>query len=204
MVLRNSVSIPEADLHVEGQEDLESALVAFSYSLSMMENIYPVVDRIVSLLSPDGIVGVADFYVSAKRSPTDPTRQVSWFKRWFWSIWFDFDGIYLHPSRREYLEHKFATVKMVSHLNPFITHLVYIPYYVWIGSLKDLSNPSAVSTMETSYEDLGNESDSSVKEYVPVVSNTLFACKHSLHGSGMKWRESYDTNLNITFMFDML
>jgi betaine lipid synthase len=73
----------------------------------MMENIYPVVDRLASLLSSTGIIGVADFYSSPKRAPAhDPTRQLSWFSRWFWQIWFDADGVFLHPYRREYLEHK--------------------------------------------------------------------------------------------------
>jgi betaine lipid synthase len=152
--------LPYADKYVDGKPELEIALITFSYSLSMMECVYPVIDRIVKILSPNGIVGVADFYVSGKRSSADPTRQLSWFKRWFWSIWFDFDGIYLHPSRREYLEHKFATVKMASHLNPFINGVVYIPYYIWIGSQKEPvdSNASVISTLST-LADYATDSD---------------------------------------------
>jgi betaine lipid synthase len=184
--------ISESDLHVEGQKDLEIVLATFSYSLTMMQNIYPVVDHIMSLLSPDGFVGVADFYVSAKHSSADATRQISWLKRWFWSIWFDFDGLYLQPSVREYLEHKFANIKMVSHLKPFIPHLVYIPYYVWLGAQNDKLEHTA-SELQTTCNNLGN---SFVKKFVPRIK---FACKHSLHGKGMKWRVPYDTNLNTRF-----
>lgn len=70
--------------------------------------------------------------MSSKRSQ-DPTRQLTWFQRWFWAVWFDLDNIYLHPSRREYLEHKFITIKQYNGKNPFVKPLVYIPYYVWLG-----------------------------------------------------------------------
>lgn len=90
-------------------------------TVSMMEHIYPVVDRLSSLLSSTGIIGVADFYSSPKRAPAhDPTRQLSWFSRWFWQVWFDADNVYLHPYRREYLEHKFATIKSLNAINKFI------------------------------------------------------------------------------------
>ncbi|KAI9009269.1 hypothetical protein DFJ74DRAFT_687526 [Hyaloraphidium curvatum] len=128
-------AIPKED---GGPEGVDVALVTMSYSLSMMENIYPVVDRLSDVLSSTGIVGVADFYSSPKRAPVhDPTRQLSWFSRWFWQMWFDADNVYLHPYRREYLEHKFATIKSLNAINKFIKPVVRIPYYVWIGARRD-------------------------------------------------------------------
>ena len=103
-----------------------------------MENIYPVVDRLSTILSSTGIVGVSDFYSSPKRAPAhDPTRQLSWFSRWFWQMWFDADNVYLHPYRREYLEHTFATIKSLNAINDFVKPVVRIPYYVWIGARRD-------------------------------------------------------------------
>ena len=59
--------IPESDKYKEGMPELEIALITFSYSLSMMECVYPVIDRIVQVLSPNGIVvriTLPSFYLS--------------------------------------------------------------------------------------------------------------------------------------------
>lgn len=45
--------IPEED----GPEDLEIALITMSYSLSMIETFYPLIDRLQQVLSPAGIFG---------------------------------------------------------------------------------------------------------------------------------------------------
>jgi betaine lipid synthase len=123
--------IPEQD----GEVDI--ALITMSYSLTMIETYYPIVDRLQQVLAPTGIFGVADFYVSSKRS-SDPTRQLSWFKRWFWAMWFDQDNVYLSPGRREYLEHKFKTVKTFSGFNRFLP-LINIPYYIFVGAQKSIA-----------------------------------------------------------------
>jgi betaine lipid synthase len=122
--------VPEED------GELDIALITMSYSLTMIESYYPIVDRLQQVLAPTGIFGVSDFYVSSKRS-SDPTRQLGWFKRWFWAMWFDQDNVYLTPGRREYLEHKFKTVKTFSGLNRFLP-LVKIPYYIFIGAQKSI------------------------------------------------------------------
>ena len=124
--------VPKAD-----GEDLDIALITMSYSLTMIETsyCYPIIVRLCQVLGPMGIFGVADFYVSSKRS-ADSARQLSWFTRWFWAIWFDSDNVYLTPGRREYLEHKFKTVKTVSAMNHMIKPFVRIPYYVWVGAQK--------------------------------------------------------------------
>ncbi|CDS11724.1 hypothetical protein LRAMOSA03987 [Lichtheimia ramosa] len=115
-------------------------LVTMSYSLSMMDHYYPVVDRVQSLLAPDGIFGVVDFYVSDKTAaPAEKwtpqyNRQCNWFTRVFWKLWFEFDHIHLEPGRRDYLEYKFGTIKSVNRRNHFIIpYLIQIPFYVWIG-----------------------------------------------------------------------
>ncbi|KAJ2909296.1 hypothetical protein GGI21_002026, partial [Coemansia aciculifera] len=126
-------------------------LVTMSYSLSMIEDFYPVVDRIASLLNPStGFIGVADFYVSGSTHPPVAAARdagvlgyaCNWLTRVFWQHWFEFDHVYLHPCRRNYLEHKFATHKVLNRRNHFIVpYLVQIPYYVWLG----VPSPSAES-----------------------------------------------------------
>ena len=80
--------------------------------------------------------GVSNFHVSLKRS-ADPTWQLSWNMRLFWSMWFELDNIYLYLSRREYLEHKFKTVKTLNLNNLFIRPFVKIPYYIWVGAQRE-------------------------------------------------------------------
>lgn len=110
------------------------------YQVSMMDHFYPVVDRIQSLLSPEGIIGVVDFYVSGKsRAPAEgwspqQNRQCNWFTRHFWHIWFELDHIQLIPGRRDYLEYKFGTIKSLNRRNHFIIpYLIQMPYYIWLG-----------------------------------------------------------------------
>jgi len=55
-----------------------------------------------------GFFGVVDFYVSGSSTLSDraaivggdTNRQCGWLSRLFWSNWFDFDHIQLHPARR--------------------------------------------------------------------------------------------------------
>lgn len=138
------------------------SLITLSYSLSMIDTFYGVIDRVKELLATDGLIGVADFYVSSRVTPANGKngglvqRQCNWFTRWFWAIWFDFDHINLHPCRREYLEYKFDTVKCFNGRNHFIIpYLVQIPYYVWLGcphqSTSQIENsPEAQPVAQTS------------------------------------------------------
>lgn len=104
--------------------------VTLSYSLSMMPDYHTLLDRVDRFLSPSGLLAVADFYVSA-REPTPvagvigdvASRQCSYFARTFWYHWFSFDHVDLHPSRRIYLEHRFATLKSFNGRNAFIPYL---------------------------------------------------------------------------------
>ena len=187
---------------------LEIALVTLSYSLSMMESFYPLVDRLTQVLSPAGIIGVADFYVSHKRS-ADPTRQLGWLMRWFWSVWFDVDNIYLHPCRRDYLEHSFKTVKSLNCKNPFVRPFVKIPYYVWLGAQKDGLMPPFMLDAETNeakeneVAETGSVASSNEEEDVslttPAMDESLFQSKvvtaGHIHGQGLKWRRPFDVNL---------
>uniref|UniRef100_A0A0K3CN82 Betaine lipid synthase n=1 Tax=Rhodotorula toruloides TaxID=5286 RepID=A0A0K3CN82_RHOTO len=80
----------------------------------MMPDHLTLLDRVERFLHPSGLFSVCDFYVSARETTSvagvigDVTsRQCSWLTRWFWLHWFELDHVDLHPSRRQYLEHRF-------------------------------------------------------------------------------------------------
>lgn len=133
-------------------------LFTASYSISMIPPFYAVIDRINEFLDPQvGIFGVADFYVSSNESTSDlstlaggnVSRRVHWFNSWFWRNWFALDHIQLHPARRDYLEHKFGTIKCFNGRNHFIIPgLVRIPYYIWLGVSRDRDTTKAVQAFE--------------------------------------------------------
>lgn len=87
-------------------------------------------------------MGVVDFYVQSALDVKNRSyvggilnRHVGMLGRVFWRTWFDFDRVYLEPARRDYLEYRFGTVASVSDRNKT---LGYIPYYIWLGTQKDL------------------------------------------------------------------
>ncbi|KAI0184057.1 hypothetical protein EV127DRAFT_445120 [Xylaria flabelliformis] len=115
-------------------------LITMSYSLSMIPDYYSVVDSLASLLAPNGILGVVDFYVQSRvdvsfRNYTGGLidRHVNFIGRTFWRAWFDIDRVALEPGRRDYLEYRFGTVINVNTRNYV---LGAIPYYIWLGARK--------------------------------------------------------------------
>ncbi|KAI1872037.1 uncharacterized protein JN550_004240 [Neoarthrinium moseri] len=115
-------------------------LITMSYSLSMIPDYYSVIDTLPSLLAPNGIMGVVDFYVQSEvdvsfRNYTGGliNRHVNFLQRTFWRAWFDIDRVALEPGRRDYLEYRFGTVLNVNSRN---YTLGAIPYYVWLGCHK--------------------------------------------------------------------
>ena len=133
-------------------------LFTCSYSISMIPPFYAVLDRINEFLDPQvGVFGVADFYVSSNESTSDQTtllggsimRKCHWFNSWFWRHWFALDHIELHPARRDYLEHKFGTLKCFNGRNHFVVpYLIRIPYYIWIGVSRERDTTKAVEAFE--------------------------------------------------------
>lgn len=115
-------------------------LITMSYSLSMIPDYYSVVDALPSLLAPNGIVGVVDFYVQSEvdvsfRNYTGGlvNRHTNFLQRTFWRAWFDIDRVALEPGRRDFLEYRFGTVLNVNSRN---YALGAIPYYIWLGCHK--------------------------------------------------------------------
>lgn len=117
----------------------EADLITFSYSLSMIPLYHSAIDHAEKILNPDtGCICAVDFGVQSDSNSIGRTntlgglvnRHVPWVRRTFWRVWFEFDKVFLDPSRREYLEYKFGTVKS---MNCYNKALGKIPYYIWIG-----------------------------------------------------------------------
>lgn len=147
------------------------SLVTLSYSLSMIPSYHNLLDRIDRMLDPrDGLVGVADFYTARKsanlheQSIGGEGRLCTWLGHWFWQMWFDLDHVDLSPGRRDYLQYKFGTVKVVNGRNNlFIPWFVQIPYYVWIGCSRSVDVSTALQVFHTdSGNSLGDFSPKSV------------------------------------------
>jgi betaine lipid synthase len=82
-------------------------LITMSYSLSMIPEYYPVIDSISTLLAPNGVIGVADFYVQSEvdyKSRNyiggEINRHCMWISRVFWRTWFEADRVNLDAARR--------------------------------------------------------------------------------------------------------
>lgn len=139
-------------------DDKKVDLFTCSYSISMIPPFFAVLDRINEFLDPKvGVFGVADFYVSSDESTSDQStlvggsvmRKCHWLNSWFWRNWFSLDHIELHPARRDYLEHKFGTIKCFNGRNHFIVpYLVRIPYYIWLGVSRERDTTKAVQAFE--------------------------------------------------------
>ncbi|CAI5471037.1 unnamed protein product [Closterium sp. Yama58-4] len=114
----------------------KATLVTFSYSLTMIPPFMDAVDAAISYLEEDGIVGVTDFYASAKFDL--PNRQMNYQERWFWRACFDLDGIDLTPERRTYLEHNLEPLYEYNGRGgiPYVPYF-RAPFFIWIGRRKD-------------------------------------------------------------------
>ncbi|KAI1378564.1 hypothetical protein F4677DRAFT_371020 [Hypoxylon crocopeplum] len=137
-------------------------LITMSYSLSMIPDYYSVIDSLPSLLAPNGLVGVVDFYVQSQvdvnfRNYTGGlvNRHVNFFGRTFWRAWFDIDRVGLEPGRRDYLEYCFGTVLNVNTRNYV---LGAIPYYIWLGTHKRPSSPGLLHEIVEKVDALVTES----------------------------------------------
>ncbi|KAF9177024.1 hypothetical protein BGZ51_009161 [Haplosporangium sp. Z 767] len=167
-------------------------VITMSYSLSMMDNYYAVVDHIHSLLEPvNGILGVSDFYVSTKVSKPDShgvqDYHCNWFTRTFWQIWFAFDHVHLHGSRREYLEYRFDVKKTINSRNHMlIPYLVQIPFYIWVGQRKRSEIQQRRSSQSKSLQDISAISLSSDEESMD---------ESTLHR--LQIRDSYSRSMSV-------
>lgn len=92
-------------------------LLTMSYALSMIPEFYPVIDSIESLLSPNGIAGVVDFYVQNQVDFRGRNyiggaidRHCMWISRVFWRTWFEIDRVNLEAARRVCSLHELRSI----------------------------------------------------------------------------------------------
>ncbi|KAK7551286.1 hypothetical protein IWX49DRAFT_206907 [Phyllosticta citricarpa] len=152
---RSLVRVNSGEYAADGRKKtLGAELVTISYALSMIPEFYSAIDSISSQLSPNGIVGVIDFYVQSRVEFQSRNyvggvidRHCMWLSRVFWRTWFEIDRVNLEPARRDYLEYKFGTILNINARNHLLG--VRIPYYVWIGCSKDSgTSPSKLAEVD--------------------------------------------------------
>ena len=105
-VLPAQLASPRPSL--DGKNKKRAELITMSYSLSMIPEYYPVIDSLASLLAPNGIIGVADFYVQSRVEYESKkgwiggeiNRHCMWISRVFWRTWFEADRVNLDAARR--------------------------------------------------------------------------------------------------------
>ncbi|KAK9817757.1 hypothetical protein WJX72_001701 [[Myrmecia] bisecta] len=143
-----NVTVMEGDACVFDPPEGVATLVTFSYSLSMIPPFNAAIDRAISYLDPvDGLLGVADFFVSGKYDL--PMRQMTWLRRFFWRATFDSDNIDIGPERRNYLDHRLSRVWEQNSEGsiPYVP-VLRAPYYVWIGRVPQLATVLAENKVE--------------------------------------------------------
>lgn len=116
-----------------GQVDV----LTFSYSLTMIPDWFAAVEHAAALLRPNGLLGVADFYV-ARKHPSAGMAKHSWLQRTFWPMWFAMDDVNPNPDHLPYIKRKFETVSVVetSASMPYIGWVApNMPIYRFIGRL---------------------------------------------------------------------
>nr|VFJ71995.1 MAG: betaine lipid synthase/S-adenosylmethionine-diacylgycerolhomoserine-N-methlytransferase [Candidatus Kentron sp. FW] len=108
-------------------------IVTCSYSLSMSEDWFKVIDNAYELLNESGLIGVVDFYV-ARKHVDDIHRRQKALSRFFWQIWFAYDNVFLSPDHIPYLEYKFSTERLFEdRKRMFFPPVLKAPYYSFIG-----------------------------------------------------------------------
>lgn len=114
-------------------ESTFSAKSAGSYSLTMIPHWYRILDHARFLLSPEGILGVVDFYVPEK-FPLTGLKHHTRFTRHFWPFWFSHDNVFLNADHLPYLLHRLEKLKLFEGQNslPYLP-VGQVPYYSFIG-----------------------------------------------------------------------
>lgn len=158
-------------------------VVTMSYSLSMIPPYFKVIDRILDLLRPSGLISVVDFFTSNKddAGTGELNRQGNLINRLFWRSWFEFDHVDLNPARRDYLEHKFEVIKSVSARNQFVLPFaVSIPYYIYLGSKSEkLKQKSSTSSIDSSCSDVKQTDSPAALPPTPAATPILQLQKYS-------------------------
>ncbi len=108
-------------------------LVTFSYSLTMTPQWYKAIDHTYNILSPNGKIGVVDFYISEKY-PLTGLKTHDPLTRSFWPSFFAYDNVFLNPDHLPYLINKFETVELFEGEGRLpVIPIGRVPYFSFIG-----------------------------------------------------------------------
>ena len=123
----------EADATVWRPPSGAADVVTFSYSLTMIPDWFAAIENAKAMLSPGGVIGVVDFYVSRKH-PAEGHARHSWLTRSFWPVWFAADNVYPSADHVPYLHRHFKPI----HFQECRGKLPYfpimrMPYYIFLG-----------------------------------------------------------------------
>lgn len=137
----HNVEVVEADatqwVPDEGYGQVD--LVTFSYSLTMIPDWYAAMEHAAAMLHPEGVLGVADFYVARKHPPPEMAAN-TWLQRTFWPAWFAMDDVRLSPDHLPYLQRKFQQLQLDESAAavPYIGALLpKVPVYRFLGTPKE-------------------------------------------------------------------
>lgn len=131
--------------------------VTFSYSLTMIPDWIGAIEHGLSLLGPDGHLGVVDFYVS-RRWPEDTVRH-GWWRRTFWPIWFGMDNVFLNGDLLPRLQRTTRRIEQHEGLGS-VPYLPFrAPYFWYIGA--PVSAAGAVATDTTTTTTTATETERS-------------------------------------------
>ena len=99
--------------------------VYFSYALTMIPDWRRAIDNALAMLKPGGVLGVVDFYVSARHGA---------FARYFWPRWFGHDGVHPSPDHLARLSALMPDHSLYERRAP-VPYLpgLRAPYYIFVG-----------------------------------------------------------------------
>jgi len=116
--------------------DVKADIVSFCYSLTMIPAWWQALQCARVLLKTDGILGLADFYVSQKE-PAQNRRKHSWFQREVLTTIFSTDHVLLNKDHLPYLEDQLIVHELYEgeHALPGFG-FIKRPHYRLIGSFR--------------------------------------------------------------------
>ncbi|QRW21732.1 betaine lipid synthase [Rhizoctonia solani] len=133
------------------------SLVTLSYSLSMIPTYHRLLDRVDRMLDPTGLCAGLH-----EESIGGVGKVVGWLGHWFWQMWFDLDHVDLSPGRRDYLQYKFGTVKILNGRNG-----MFLPWFIQMYSVLCLAGCSRSVNVSAALEAFETDSGNSVGNYSP-------------------------------------
>ncbi|MEO8670081.1 MAG: class I SAM-dependent methyltransferase [Tahibacter sp.] len=107
--------------------------VYLSYSLSMIPDWRRAIRNALSMLKPGGVLGVVDFYISARRALPGCVQHGA-VTRSFWPRWFRHDGVRLDPEQLLTLREQLPDHELVECRGavPYLP-LLRVPYFTFVG-----------------------------------------------------------------------